>query len=316
LRLKQLEESHGPFDSVAVAGRAAAHHHPARPRLALSLTMSETADFTAAEFIEGDWPTPTVSWAAIAAGTVAAIAATLILLALGAGLGFAAASPWSVSGSAMSSKAGGFAVMTGVWIIITQWLASGLGGYLTGRLRERWSGTHTHEVFFRDTAHGLVTWATATAIVAALTVWAGVGGGSGAAKAATAGLATTHLAYDAQAIFRSPTGDNAALALARNEAMTILVTAAADGQVSAGDRDYLIASASARAGISPAEATARVDAALVREQRAAEKAKEAADIARKAASALGFFTALSMLIGAFIACVAAALGGRERDLHV
>ncbi|MDQ0466599.1 hypothetical protein QO010_004394 [Caulobacter ginsengisoli] len=273
--------------------------------------MSST-DLTTDDFADGDWPAPTVSWAAIAAGTVSAIAATLILMALGAGLGFAAASPWGDPGE----HAGAFAVMTGVWIIITQWLASGLGGYITGRLRERWVGTHTHEVFFRDTAHGLVTWATATAIVAALTVWAGVGGGSAAAKAAAAELATAHLAYDADAIFRSPTGDSAALVVARNEARTILATAASDGQMSPVDRDYLIASASARAGIAPADAAVRVDAALAREQAAAVKAREAADTARKAASALGFFTALSMLIGAFIACVAAALGGRQRDEHV
>jgi hypothetical protein len=264
-----------------------------------------------AGLIEGDWPAPTVSWSAIAAGTVTAIAATLILMALGAGMGFAAVSPW-----APAEHAGAFAVITGVWIIITQWLASGLGGYITGRLRERWSGTHTHEVFFRDTAHGLVTWATATAIVAALTVWAGAGGASAAGKAAAADLTKAHLAYDAEAIFRSPGGDNAALAVARAEAETILATAAADGQLSDPDRQYLIAAAATRAGIDPAEAASRVDAAVGREQRAAQEAKQAADTARKAASALGFFTALSMLIGAFIACVAAALGGRERDLHV
>ena len=86
-------------------------------------------------------------------------------------------------------------------------------------------------MFFRDTAHGLVTWATATAIVAALTVWAGVGGGDAAAKAAAADLARSHLAYDAEAIFRSPGGDNANLAAARAEAETILATAASDGQL-------------------------------------------------------------------------------------
>jgi hypothetical protein len=41
-------------------------------------------------------------------------------------------------------------------------------GYLAGRLRHRWLATHTHEVFFRDTAHGLVTWGVATLFVAAV----------------------------------------------------------------------------------------------------------------------------------------------------
>jgi len=33
-----------------------------------------------------------------------------------------------------------------------QWLASGLGGYVAGRLRTKWANTRYHEVFFRDTA--------------------------------------------------------------------------------------------------------------------------------------------------------------------
>jgi hypothetical protein len=40
-----------------------------------------------------------------------------------------------------------------------------------------------------------------------------------------------------------------------------------------------------------------------------------ADTARKATELMALFTALSMLIGAFIASVSAALGGRLRDLH-
>ena len=55
-----------------------------------------------------------------------------------------------------------------VWLIIIQWLSSGLGGYLTGRLRTKWVGVHTHEVFFRDTAHGFLTWAVASVVVAGL----------------------------------------------------------------------------------------------------------------------------------------------------
>src|ERR1700722_16974224 len=59
-----------------------------------------------------------------------------------------------------------FAVTTAIWLIVMQWLSSAVGGYISGRLRSRWMGTHPHEVFFRDTAHGLVTWAVATVVVA------------------------------------------------------------------------------------------------------------------------------------------------------
>ena len=49
---------------------------------------------------------------------------------------------------------------------MTQWISAALGGYIAGRLRTKWTGTHTHEVFFRDTAHGLITWSVATVFVA------------------------------------------------------------------------------------------------------------------------------------------------------
>jgi hypothetical protein len=40
-----------------------------------------------------------------------------------------------------------------------------------------------------------------------------------------------------------------------------------------------------------------------------------AEEARKAATAVALFTGFSMLVGAFIACVSAAIGGRLRDRH-
>ena len=43
------------------------------------------------------------SWAAIIAGAVVAIAASLILLALGSGLGFAAVSPWADHGVSVTT---------------------------------------------------------------------------------------------------------------------------------------------------------------------------------------------------------------------
>ena len=110
-----------------------------------------------------DTSTSGVAWPAIIGGVFAAIALTLVLLALGSGFGLASVSPWFGFGASATT----FTVTTAVWLIVTQWLASGLGGYLTGRLRTKWVGLHTHEVFFRDTANGFLTWATATVIGAA-----------------------------------------------------------------------------------------------------------------------------------------------------
>jgi len=46
------------------------------------------------------------------------------------------------------------------------------------------------------------------------------------------------------------------------------------------------------------------------------KATDAADAARKAAAQSSLYLALALLVGAFIASVSAALGGRLRDLHI
>jgi hypothetical protein len=109
-------------------------------------------------------PVSAASWPAIFAGAFAAIATSLVLFALGTGFGLASISPWPHSGASATT----FTVMTAIWLIVVQWLSAALGGYITGRLRTKWVGTHTDEVFFRDTAHGFVTWALATVAGAAI----------------------------------------------------------------------------------------------------------------------------------------------------
>ena len=105
-----------------------------------------------------------VSWGAIFAGAAAAAALSMILLVLGLGLGLSSVSPWSQSG--IGSAALGFSTI--VWVTVTQLLASGMGGYLAGRLRTKWAGVHTDEVYFRDTAHGFLSWAVASLVTAAV----------------------------------------------------------------------------------------------------------------------------------------------------
>jgi hypothetical protein len=105
-----------------------------------------------------------VEWGAIAAGALAAIGATIILLALAGGTGVAAARPWAFNATPPES----FGFWAAAGMIVTQWLASVLGGYMAGRLRKKWVGIRTDEVFFRDTAHGFLAWALATVFMAAL----------------------------------------------------------------------------------------------------------------------------------------------------
>jgi hypothetical protein len=104
-----------------------------------------------------------VEWPAIVAGALAAIGVTIILFALGTGTGLTMTRPWSFS--APSPAAFGRAAAIG--LIVTQWVASAIGGYLTGRLRTKWVGIRTDEIFFRDAAHGFLAWALATILMAA-----------------------------------------------------------------------------------------------------------------------------------------------------
>ncbi|WP_213806615.1 hypothetical protein [Granulicella sp. dw_53] len=104
-----------------------------------------------------------VTWSAVLAGGVVTAALSLILLALGTGLGLASVSLWSGVG-ASASAIGTAAIL---WLILTQILSSSMGGYLAGRLRTKWMGIHTDEVYFRDTAHGFLAWAVALVVTAA-----------------------------------------------------------------------------------------------------------------------------------------------------
>lgn len=105
---------------------------------------------------------PSVSWPAIFAGATAAAALSLILLVLGMGLGFASLSPWTSSGATAER----LTWATIGWMVFTALIASGFGGYMAGRLRDRWADVQVDEVYFRDTAHGFLAWAVATLVSA------------------------------------------------------------------------------------------------------------------------------------------------------
>ena len=273
------------------------------------------------------------SWPAIFAGAVVASSVSLVLFALGSGLGFAAISPWP--GHGITAKT--FAITTAIWLIVMQWVSSLVGGYITGRLRTRWIGTHTHEVFFRDTAHGFITWAVATVLVAAVAatsafsaieggVHAVAGAASSGAAAAAQGAATGAAAqpdsqanaYGVDKLFRSAGGagsNGQASGDPRIEAAHIIANAWSSGAVPDADRSYLTELVAARTGVPQADAQKRVDEFIAGALDAETKAKAEADAARKVAAEAAIYMALSMLMGAFIASVAAALGGRLRDEH-
>jgi len=268
-----------------------------------------------------------ISWGPILGGAFAAIGVTLILLLLGSGVGLTMVSPWSGE----SSSAATVGITAAIWLVVVQWLSSALGGYLTGRLRTKWAATHTDEVFFRDTAHGFISWAISTVFVvgflaSSLTSLAGAGASAAGAAATAAGAATAAsttstqpdlaTSYFTDALLRpervstnASRDDGAASA----EISRILLNDAAKGEIPEGDRTYIASIVAARSGLSEADARTRVDAVLKQIDDAKVTAQTAADKARKAAATTALVGSISLLIGAFIASAAAALGGRQRD---
>ena len=105
-----------------------------------------------------------ICWAAVLAGAAGAASLSLILLVLGVGLGLSSVSPWSSEGVSAET----FGASTILWLTFTQLAASGLGGYLAGRLRHRWHRVQADEVHFRDTAHGFLAWSVATLATACM----------------------------------------------------------------------------------------------------------------------------------------------------
>jgi hypothetical protein len=256
-----------------------------------------------------------VSWGAILAGGVATSALSLLLLALGAGLGFSSVSPWSNAGVSSAT----FDIGAGLYLIVMAMIASTIGGYLAGRLRTKWVGVHTHEVFFRDTAHGFLAWAFATVLSAAFLASAAthLATGASAGLGQAAGIAATSqtpvggvpLNNFVDTLFRAdPAANRPPLdPAARAEILRIFSAGLRDGgDIAASDRSYIGQVVAAQTGLSQADAEKRLSDVIT-------QAKTALDDARSAAAHLSLWLTASLLIGAFCASLAATEGGQLRD---
>ena len=273
-----------------------------------------------------------VSWAAIFAGAATASALSLLLIMLGAGLGFSAVSPWANEG--VGAK--GLGITAIVWLAVTQIIASGMGGYLAGRLRVKWANMHGDEVYFRDTAHGFLAWAVATLVTVTLIagsvssvigsgVQAGASVASGAASAMSSAAAShadkssgNSSDYFIDTLFRDDRGTAVSEDAAHGIVTRIFVRSLGnDGQLSGEDRTYLAQIVAQRTNLSQAEAEQRVDQVYAKAHQAVEdakvKAKEAADTAAKVAAWTTLWMFISLLLGAFFASLCATFGGRQRD---
>jgi hypothetical protein len=256
----------------------------------------ETTEFASVPAVQPESTSSGVSWGAVIGGAFVTAALSLILLALGAGFGLSTMSPWSREG-APSTAIGGVAI---IWLIVTQLIASAMGGYLTGRLRVRWSSIHGDEVHFRDTANGFLTWAVALVMtVAFLTT---------AAATMAGGVAVATEDRDANAYFvdrlflpdrpAATDGDSAV----RAEASRALAHSLLRPDAAQNDSTYLAELVATRTGVSPDEAGRRVSGVMA-------DARQSADEDRKATARVLLWLFLALLMGAFCASFAATVGG-------
>jgi hypothetical protein len=249
-----------------------------------------------------------VSWGAVFAGAAASCALTLLLLSFGTGMGFAVVSPWGGRGVSSST----FEIGAGLYFIVMAMISSALGGYLAGRLRNKWTGLHTTEVQFRDTAHGFLAWAVASVVGAVLLASPAssvLGGALSGATQATANAAqNSPMSGYADTLLRSDNRpDQQSLSDTRGEIVRLLTTSFRErNDINQTDRDYLAKIVASRTGLSQGDAEKRVNDVI-------NQAKADLDSARKAAMHAAIWLTLSLFIGAFCAALAALEGGGVRD---
>jgi hypothetical protein len=264
-----------------------------------------------------------ISWGAVLAGAVLAIAIAATLNILGAG--FAAMSVDAVGRD--TPDAGTLTMGAAIWMVIVFALALFVGGYAAARL----SGT------FSDTdgvLHGLSVWAVVLLASALILGNAVMGVASGAAQL------TGQIAGGATGIVREaaermvPTSPEAMIERVQEtlrgtgqppeqmtteqrsaEIATILGRRVQAGAFTIQDRDRLNVLVAAEAGITPEEAAQRVQQAEAEAQqaltRAEAQAREAADAAAQATYLAAFAVFGALLVGALGAVIGAQRGTRD-----
>lgn len=272
-------------------------------------------------------------WGPVILGTLGASAISIVLLTFGAALGLAGVSPYPYAG--LSAKAIG--ILSATYAAIVVIISFALGGYLAGRTRGAWTEGNTVESHFRDGAHGFGVWALSvvlgsvlavsgatgavkTALLSTATVAAAGAAGATANPAITAvtgQLSTNATDYAADRIFAPAEGAAPAGGATRAELIPTVARAFAanlkNPQLDANDRTMLVRTVVRQTGLSQAEAEKRVDEAFANFKAAEQKARDAAEAARKGALIAAFAAAAILAVACAAACVGASVGGRHRD---
>ena len=302
----------------------------------MAAIATSTAPVTAAVTVRPHY----LEWGPVILGALAATAISVVLLTFGAALGLSVVSPYPYAG--ISAK--GLAVLTATYVALVTVASFGAGGYLAGRLRSPWTGAVGNEVtesHFRDGSYGFGVWALGVLLGSALAV-SGVGGvlkaavhsttavaaagTAGAASNPNAGAALNRLSMEPtdfavdRVLAPTPAPAGAAAAAAPSSRADLAAPVArvfaanlANPQLNAADRSYLVQLVMQQTGLPQADAEKRVDSAFTELKAAEQKARDAAEQARKATLIAAFLAAATLAIGCAAACGAAGLGGRHRD---
>ena len=268
-----------------------------------------------------------VSWGAIFAGVVIAVAVQLLLGILGTGIGLSMIDP--VEGS--TPGAAGFGIGAGIYWLITTVLALGAGGYAAARL----SGVTEK---FDALSHGLVVWGV-TLILTLYLLTSAVGGiiggafrtvgsvagaagatvGAVAPKAAqVAGVDASDVKQEASAYLSDAPNDPAQMTAEQAQAeiarqLPALARGGADGQRA---ENRIVDIVAAQRKISREEAQAQVTRAkadfVKTKNDAVATAKSATDAAAGAAAGTSFVLVLALLAGAGAAAFGATTATRRR----
>jgi hypothetical protein len=250
----------------------------------------------------------TIQWSSVFAGALAAGAMSFILVGFGVavGLGVSSASPtWRDASVAL-------ALLSGLYLIIQAIISFGFGGYIAGRTARPAPAMAASEDDGerRDGVHGLMSWALAVLLGAALLAILGAAAIDRSpmrSSASNTSAAEPLLSYELDKLFRvARRAPNMDLREARAEAGRILMTSSSHSGVSSDDRAYLVQQVAALTGLAAPDSERRVDALIA-------DAKTAINRARRNSIIVAFSVAAAALIGAAVAWAAAVAGGRHRD---
>jgi hypothetical protein len=295
--------------------------------------------------------TSAVSWGAIVAGAAAGGAMSVILLILGVGLGLSTVSPWSFEG--ISAKTFGASTIVWLTLSqLISWAIGGyLAGRLRTKWVDTPNDEvyfrDTAHGFLAWAVASLVTAALLTTVIGSILsggIKAGasvVGGIANTATAAGSNLVASGqmpsadrgpMAYFVDSLFRrnasadatSPTGSavpaessDRTMTNVASEVARIFMNASRSEPLPPEDIRYIGQLVAQRTGASQQEAEKRVTDMYALAQtkllNAEVAAKNAADTARKATAYAALWMFVSLLIGAFVASLAATYGGRQRD---